>query len=91
MTRHRPRVAVIIAATNRRPIFLDSLRRFAAEVRGRGVVVLVDGTEAGIPPPMIDDLLVVRGAPRALVPELWRDGLCDHVCSSRSRRLRWNP
>ena len=77
MTAATGRVAVVVAATDARSIADDGLRRFAAEVRGRGsvVVVVADASEAHSAALDHPGIRVLRGRPGALAPELWRDGL----------------
>lgn len=70
-----PRVGVVVAATDARSVAPGGLARFAEEVRGRGEVVVVDGSVGGAVESGTPGLRVVRGRPGALAPELWRDGL----------------
>ena len=70
----RDRVVVIVAITADHRSIRRSIRRFAAEVRGLGRLVLVDGSANGVG--RIDaDVDLIRSRPRGLVPELWSDGL----------------
>jgi hypothetical protein len=67
------RVVVVVAATSVDSRFQARLNSFDEEVRGKGRVVLVDGTPQGITRtgPAIER---IRSQPGSLVPELWRDG-----------------
>ncbi len=89
-------VAVIVAATDQRPIRQVSMLRCLDEVRGRGVVVLVDGTARGIPSATLPDrpeLLHVRGASLRAGSRIVRATACARRTrrASCSRPPRWNP
>jgi hypothetical protein len=73
------RVTVVVAATDARATVGVSLARFAEEVRGLGDVLLMDasrdGTADEVERALPGGVRVLRRAPGALAPELWRDGL----------------
>lgn len=72
------RVAVVVASVDASETARASLRRFAEEVRGRGEVVVVDASRDGTAGEIertMPGVRVIRRAPGALAPELWRDGL----------------
>jgi hypothetical protein len=68
------RVAVVVAATEPAPAAASSLSRFGDEVRGRGEVILVDGTREGTGLEMLG-VRAIRHEARALAPVLWEVGL----------------
>jgi hypothetical protein len=74
----RGRVTVVVAAPDARPAPVARLERFAAEVSGRGEMILVDASRAGLTGrPLPDCVRVLRRPPGTLAPVLWRDGLLD--------------
>jgi hypothetical protein len=76
MSAGRRRVSVVVAATDARATVGACLGRFAEEVAGRGEVLLVDASHDGTARlALATGVRVLRRAPGALAPELWRDGL----------------
>jgi hypothetical protein len=71
-------VAVVVAAPDRCAAAPGGFRRFAEEVRGRGEVVVVDGSPygaAGASAVGLRGVRVLRRPGGGLVPRLWAEGL----------------
>lgn len=71
-------VALIVASVDAGRTFATSLSGFLGEVRGIGDLILVDASRDGTADAAglrFPGLRVVRRAPGALVPELWKAGL----------------
>jgi hypothetical protein len=71
-------ISLVLASIDSKSTIEQSLRRFCDEVRDRGEVVVVDGSEDGsaeLAEQRFPGVRVLRRRPGTLAPQLWRDGL----------------